>query len=481
MARTVLRRRGFLKAAVSVAACAALPRGSVADGEARDRRPNVVLLLADDMGYRDLGCFGGYNPTPHLDALTRNGMRLTRFYAASAVCTPTRASILTGRYPLRFDIRQHFSDGPEHLPSGTVTLPKLLREAGYRTGHVGKWHLGGLHVGDDGRRLDTMPGPKEHGFDFYQCQIEQQPLRGNMGRNRTLFREGGTCLLRDGERVPPSDPYYSRHFTDVNGDYAVELIRRFAREGRPFFLNVWWLVPHKPYEPAPEPHWSASAEPGMRDDQRRFRSMVRHMDAKVGEIVATLRELGLLENTLILFASDNGGAYEANIGDLKGGKTDLHDGGLRVPFIAHWPARIPAGGSSDATAGTIDLLPTVCEAAGVKLSADLPVDGTSLLGHLMDAAPLPERDLFWQLDLYKHLQRHCPKPKPYATEVMMSGPWKLLTLEGEPVELFHIRRDPLEQHNLLVEERDRADAMAATVRAWLAEPRQSWQSQSAAR
>ena len=441
----------------------------------------MVVLLADDMGYRDLGCFGGHNPTPHLDALAKNGMRLTRFYSASAVCTPTRASILTGRYPLRFDIRRHFSDGPEHLPAGTVTLPKLLRDAGYRTGHVGKWHLGGLHVGDEGRRLDNMPGPKQHGFNFYQCQIEQQPLRGKMGRSRTLYREGGTCLLRDGVTVPESDPYYSRHFTDVNGDYAVELIRRFAGEDRPFFLNVWWLVPHTPYEPAPEPHWSASDEGGISDDQRRFRSMVRHMDAKVGEIVETLRERGLLDETLILFTSDNGGAYEANIGDLKGGKTDLHDGGLRVPFIAHWPGRIPAGESSDVVASTIDLLPTVCKAAGVALPGNLAVDGTSLLSHLTDATPMSQRDLFWQMDLYKHLQRHYPKPKPYATKVMMSGPWKLLTLKGEPVELFHIRKDPLEQNNLLDEERERAEAMAARVRTWLAEPRRSWRKQPAER
>jgi N-acetylgalactosamine-6-sulfatase len=166
---------------------------------------------------------------------------------------------------------------------------------------------------------------------------------------------------------------------------------------------------------------------------------------------------------------------------LKGGKTDLHDGGLRVPFIAHWPGRIPAGESSDVVASTIDLLPTVCETAGVALPANLAVDGTSLLSHLTDVTPLPHRDLFWQMDLYKHLQRHYPKPKPYATEVMMSGPWKLLTLKGEPVELFHVRKDPLEQNNLSAEERERAEAMAARVRTWLAEPRRSWRKQPAER
>ena len=142
----------------------------------------MILLLADDLGFRDLTCFGGYNPTPNIDKLAEGGMRLEHFYAAAPVCTPTRASILTGKYPLRFDIRRHFTDGPEHLPPGTVTLPKLLKEAGYCTGHVGKWHLGGLHVDDAGRRIETVPGPKEHGFDRYQCQIEQQPLAGRNGQ-----------------------------------------------------------------------------------------------------------------------------------------------------------------------------------------------------------------------------------------------------------------------------------------------------------
>jgi len=468
-----LNRREFMKFGAICAGSFALAPTCLGQRGAKAVKPNVVLLLADDLGYRDLSCFGGHNPTPHLDALAQGGTRLAHFHAASAVCTPTRASILTGRYPLRFDIRRHFSDGPEHLPPGTVTLPKLLGSDGYHTGHVGKWHLGGLHVGADGRRVEDMPGPNEHGFDYYQCQIEQQPLRGQMGRNQTLYRQGGTCLIRDGAVVPKSDPYYARHFTDINGDYAIELIRRFAKERGPFFLNVWWLVPHTPYEPAPEPHWSATAESGISDDQHCFRSMVRHMDAKIGDIVATLRELGLLDDTLILFASDNGGAYESNIGDLKGGKTDLHDGGLRVPLIAHWPKRIPTGVSSETTASTIDLLPTICAAAGVELPLGFPVDGISLLDHLTRGAPVRARDLFWQIDLYKHLQRHYPKPKPYAKEVMMSGPWKLLSFEGRPVELFHIRNDPLERNNLLETHRDRADTMAARVRAWLAEPRKA--------
>ncbi len=454
--------------------CIAFSTGWVERAEARER-PNIILLLADDLGYRDLSCFGSPAvETPHLDRLAEDGMKFTRFYAGSAVCTPTRASVLTGRYPLRFGITKHFNDVDRWLPESATTVAELLKGAGYNTAHVGKWHLGGLHVDDQGRRLDNQPGPRQHGFDFYQTQIEQQPVRGRMGRERTLFREGGTVLLRNDERVGMKDSYYTKHLTDANGDFAVELIEKFAAKDEPFFLNVWWLVPHKPYEPAPEPHWSNTAAQGISDDQHRFRSMVHHMDAKIGGILDKLEELQIAENTLVLFTSDNGAAYEGFIGDLKGGKTDLHDGGLRVPMLVRWPAAIESGATSDAFGHTNDLLPTFCEAAQVDLSEDLPLDGVSLLPH-MKGKPAPSDEergtVFWQLDLYRNLQRHYPKPKPYATEVAMRGKWKLLALKGQPVELFDIEADPNERRNLLDDHPERAASMTAELRDWLNAPR----------
>jgi len=454
--------------AAQVLAAGLLPAAATA-------RPNIVLLLADDLGYRDLGCFGSTAvETPHLDRLAAEGLKLTDFYAASAVCTPTRASILTGRYPLRFDIRQHFRDIDRFLPTSATTIAELLRDAGYATAHVGKWHLGGLHVDPAGRRSTDQPGPRQHGFEHFQTQIEQQPLRGRMGADRTLFRQGGTVLLRDGERVGPEDPASAKHLTDANGDFCVELIERFAASGQPFFLNCWWLVPHKPYEPAPEPHWSATAAPGITDDQHRFRSMVRHMDANVGKILAALDRSGITENTLVLFTSDNGAAFEGDVGTLKGGKTDLHDGGLRVPLIARWPGRVPAGRQSDAFGHTNDLLPTCCAAAGVPLPDDLPGDGLNLLPHLTGSPPPAWQQrgaVYWQLDLYKRMQRHEPKPKPYATEVARLGRWKLLARDGEPVELFDIEADPDEARNLLKVFPERAAEMASGLRAWLREER----------
>lgn len=441
-------------------------------------RPNLILLLADDLGYADLSCFGSTAVhTPNLDRLAERGMKFTQFYAASAVCTPTRASVLTGRYPLRFDIRRHFPDDESHLPAGTLTLPKLLKKAGYQTAHVGKWHLGGLHLKHIQNRANSIPGPQQHGFDHYLCQNEEQPLRGKLGRDRRLFRDGGTCLIRNEQQLGQSDPHYNKHFTDINGEETLALIERFHKDGRPFFINVWWLVPHKPYEPAPEPYWSQTSASGISDDQHRFRSMVAHMDAKIGQVIRKLDELDLRKNTLILFTSDNGAAYEGQIGSLKGGKTDLHEGGIRVPMIVNWPGQIPAGKTTNVLGHTNDILPTFCAAAGVEIPQEVSFDGLNLLPHILKGEPITDKQrgtVFWQLDLYRNLQRHDPKPKPYSTEVARDGKWKLLTQNGQPQELFDIQADSEEANNLLPQHPEIAERLAKQVRDFLKQPRQRW-------
>ncbi len=444
---------------------------------AQEERPNIILMLADDLGYQDLSCYGSTAvQTPHLDALAESGLRMDNFYTASAVCTPTRASILTGLYPLRLGITKHFRDDEAHLPPETITLAELLQDANYHTAHVGKWHLGGLHLAHIADRANSIPGPHEHGFDQYQCQNEEPPLRGRMGADRTLYRKGGTCLIRNEKQVTPDDPYYSMHFTDINGDETVRLIRDYSKDNRPFFINTWWFVPHTPFEPAPEPHWENAAAPGISDDQRRFRSMVEHMDAKIGEIVETLEETGQRDNTLLLFLSDNGAAYEGQIGDLKGGKTDLHDGGIKVPFIASWPAKIAAGSRSSAFGITIDIMPTLCAAAGIPISIEESVDGVNLLSHWLGGPAIDFETrgaVFWQLDLYENLQRHYPKPEPYATEGARNGRWKLLAREGVPVALYDMLEDPYERSSVLKMRPEVARDLQVELQTFLSAPRLS--------
>jgi N-acetylgalactosamine-6-sulfatase len=202
--------------------------------------------------------------------------------------------------------------------------------------------------------------------------------------------------------------------------------------------------------------------------------MVQHMDAKVGKILRKLDELEIADNTLVLFTSDNGAAYEGFIHDLKGGKTDLHDGGIRVPMVVRWPAAIPANQTSEAFGHTNDLLPTFCDAAGVELPSGLPIDGLSLLPHLKGEAPPSDEargTVFWQLDLYRNLQRHYPKPQPYATEVSMRGKWKLLALGGKPVELFDVEADPNEKRNIMADHPDLVASLSAQLTEWLSAPR----------
>lgn len=443
-------------------------------GAASAERPNVILAMADDMGWQDLSAYGNDRvATPNIDRLAIEGIKLTQYYSASAVCTPTRVSVLTGKYPLRFNITKHFSDRGEFLPK-SHTLPKLLKTVGYQTAHVGKWHLGGVRVADADRR-DQVLGPREHGFDHYLTQQEEQPIRGTMGRERTLFREGGTCLLRDDIPVGEDDPYYPMYLTDIIGDESVRLIETFHENEEPFFLNLWWLTPHTPYEPAPEPHWSQTAAEGISHDQHCFRSMMARMDYNFGKVLDTLDRLGIADNTIVIFVSDNGGAWEANIGELKGGKTDLHEGGIRVSGLARWPERIQPGITSDILCHSNDLLPTLCAASGVALPQDDSFDGINLLPLLTGQVDTLDREtVFWQIHLYGNLQRHYLKPEPYATEIARNGKWKLLARDGEPVELFDMDSDFYERRNLLKEKPEVAQELKKELQAWLAEPRRQF-------
>ncbi len=439
-----------------------------------ENKPNILLVMSDDLGWRDLSCFGDeYVQTPNIDRLAKEGKKLTQYYAASAVCTPTRASVLTGKYPLRFNIRKHFTDRGEYLPVCN-TIPKLLKKAGYQTAHIGKWHLGGLREKDFNSR-DSVPGPHEHGFDHYLTQLEQQPIRGQMARKRVLYREGGKCLARDDATVGPDDSYYNMYLTDIFGEETIRLINKFHKTSKPFFINLWWLAPHTPYEPAPEQQWSQTAADSITYDQHCFRSMVARMDYQFGKILKTLEEAGITDNTLIIFVSDNGGAYESNIGRLKGGKTDLHEGGIRVPFLVRYPGHIKPGTVSSEFCHSTDLLPTICAAAGVSLPADDCFDGVNILPFLIDETKYPDHGtVFWQMDLYRHLQRHYPKPKPYATEIVRKGNWKMLALYGKPVELYDIEADILEQKNLLYEKAEIIESLRKELNIWLAQPRQQF-------
>jgi len=436
--------------------------------------PNIILLLADDLGYGDLSCYGSASiETPHLDSLAAQGMKFSRFYAGSAVCTPSRACLLTGKFPLRFDIRQHFTDNEEHLPEGTVTLPKLLKQAGYATAHIGKWHLGGLRPMDYEARQQNEPanpGPLQHGFDHALTNIEGAPIRPQLITERKLYREGGKYLIRNDEHIPE----IKKHWTEIKVDEAIGLVENWNADDQPFFLNLWFDVPHTPYEPAPEPHLSKYEKMGATGDQLYFRSMVSHLDANIGRLVNKLKALGIFENTLIIFTSDNGPAYQGSPGPFKGGKTDLHEGGIRVPMFAVWPGHIPENTYSFQTTHMADILPTFCEAAGIE-NYPSDIDGQSILSHLQGSERTERDVLLWQMDLYKHFQNQGPKPTPYATSVAQKGKWKLLADSLQPTELFDLEADQRELYNVLGEHPEVEKELLNALQEFHTAPRKSWE------
>jgi arylsulfatase A-like enzyme len=437
-------------------------------------RPNIIVLLTDDLGYGDLGSYGSQSiETPHLDSLAAMGVRFTQFYSGSAVCSPSRACLLTGKFPLRFNIRQHFRDSIDHLPIAARTLPEVLGEAGYATAHIGKWHLGGLRLSDIERRQlgqEAIPGPLQQGFDHYLTNIEGAPIRPRLIQERKLYREGGKYLFRNDERVPPID----KHWTEIKVNEAINLIDGWQARDQPFFLNLWFDVPHTPYEPAPEPHLSKYKALGVEGDQLYFRSMVSHLDAQIGRLINHLKENGLMENTFIVFTSDNGPAYQGSPGPFKGGKTDLHEGGIRVPMFAVWPKHIPTGQHRFHPMHMADLLPTIAHVAVVdQLPNDL--DGVNMLPVLMDEQAEVEREpLLWQMDLYTHFQNQGPKPTPYATSVALDGKWKLLTDSLQPTELFNLAQDHRELYNLRGQHPEIEEKLLNAIQKFHQAPRESW-------
>lgn len=479
MIKWLINRNHQIFIAIGILTCTMQcnPKNDTRQGESVKAKPNIIMLLTDDMGYGDLTCYGGQAVhTPNIDALAQQGMRYTRFYSASAVCSPSRAAILTGRYPLRFNITKHFSKSHEFLPAVSHTLPRLLRNAGYTTSHIGKWHLGGLrkvHINARLKGQKSNPGPMQHGFDHSLTGIEEADPRGDLIAKRRLYRDGGKYLIRNDQYAPED----TTHLTAIKINEALTLLDLYEKGDKPFFMNLWFDVPHTPYEPAPEPHLGRHKYTGATGDQLYFRSMVSFLDEGIGRLIAGLKERGMYENTIIIFTSDNGAAWEGEVGPFKGGKTDLHEGGIRVPFFTVWDDKIPKNTVSFQRGHHIDIFPTICELAGIDYNGD-EIDGISLTKNLLEKKSIDRGTMFWQLDLYSNLQRHYKKSKPYANTIVYEGPWKLLLDSIRPVELFHLENDPHEVMNKIDNHPEVVEDLTDKAKIFLNEPRYMIQNES---
>ena len=417
-----------------------------------DRKPppNFIVILADDLGYADIGAYGSSsNETPHLDQLAREGLRFTDFHSNGPMCTPTRAALLTGRYQNRLgrEFESPLGADDKGLPLDQVTIAEALAEAGYVSGAYGKWHLGRYPP-----YLPTSQGFEEFwglgsGDGDHHSHIDRSGRKDWWHNDQSEMEEG-----------------YS---VDLITNHSVEFIER--NKDRPFFLYVAHLAIHFP--------WQGPGDEGYRDEggdyhnltklgyfeedkdpSGKVKEMVEAVDAGVGRIVESVKANGLEENTLIVFTSDNGGylTYEggyhniSNNGALRGQKTQVYEGGIRVPAIAWWPERIEPG-VTDELAASFDLFPTFLELAGLRERADLKLDGVSLAPLWLDGGALPDRTLFWRMRDRKAVRQ---------------GPWKLVVTGEAAPELYNLAEDIGESSDLSAERPELAGRLLSKLWAW---------------
>ncbi len=410
-----------------------------------DDRPNILVILVDDLGYGDLACCGAEDmQTPHLDRLMADGLRMTEFYANCSVCSPTRAALMTGRYPDMVGvpgvIRTHPEDNWGYLSPSAAMLPELLRESGYRTGIVGKWHLG----------LESPNLPNERGFEHFHGFLGDM-----MDDYYTHLRHDINYLRLNGDEIDSEG-----HATDLFTQWACDFISTSDDE-QPFFLYLTYNAPHGPIQPPEE--WITRVqdrEADISEHRAALVALIEHLDAGIGQVLACLENEGLHESTLVIFTSDNGGQLSAgaNNGPLRDGKGSMYEGGLKVPMCVRWPGHIEAGTTTDMRAMTMDTFPTVLYAAGVSVPD--AIDGVSVLPTLLGEHQADLREL-WFFRRREGGTQFMGK----TIEAVRMGDWKLLQNSPfAPLELYNLADDPLEQHNLIETERDVARELSSALR-----------------
>ena len=436
---------------VAAGSDAASAYGAVKHNE--KKLPNIIVFLVDDMGWVDATCSGSeFYRTPNIDSLAANGMRFTDAYSACTVSSPTRAALMTGKYPARLHLTdfiagQNFSwakmsvpEWTKYLPLEEVTVAEVLKDAGYRTWHVGKWHLGN----------DPIYYPQNQGFDVNiggsQAGAPGSPTETCNGYFSPYCKEH----LTDGPR--------GEYLTDRLTDEAIALIR--ANDDTPFYLNMAHYAVHLPLQAKPgmAEKYEDSVDENYFQQNTVYAAMIESMDESLGRIVQTLREEKLLDNTLIIFASDNGALYSVSESHpLRAGKGSEYEGGVRTPLIISWPGYVARGVECDYPVITMDITTTLMTLVG-SAQAD-KTDGQSLLP-LITGGSLPERPLFWH---YPHY--HNGGAKTYSA--VRLGDWKLIEqLEDNSLELYNLKEDIGETHNLAAEKPEKARELFTLLDNW---------------
>jgi arylsulfatase A len=424
-------------------------------------RPNIVLVLADDLGYGDLHCYGANDvQTPHLDQLAKEGLRLTSCYAGHPNCSPSRTALMTGRTPTRVGVRNWIpEDSPMHLRQSEITIASLLKKAGYSTCHVGKWHLNGAF------NKPTQPQPSDHGFDhWYSTQNNAAPSHKNPNN-----------FVRNGQPVGPQEGY-SAHLVV---DEALRWLKSGRDAAKPFFVFVCF---HEPHEPIASDEKYTKLYPHADPTYSAHHGNITQLDDAFGRLMRGLDELSLREGTLVMFTSDNGPAItrahpHGSAGPLRNKKGSVFEGGIREPGIVRWPGKVKPGSTSDEPICHVDFLPTVCEITGIPVPADRKIDGASWLGVLSGGTVRRNSPLYW------HFNQAIGGP----LVALRSGDWKILATLDRPgargtgitkqteadfhaaelkqFMLFNLKDDIGEAHDLAASQPDKLKEMQALLAA----------------
>jgi len=401
--------------------------------------PNIVFIMADDLGYADVWCYGRPDiSTPNIDSLAAKGVRFLQGYANSAVCSATRTALITGRYQYRLPLglEEPLAGRDVGLPPDHPTLPSLLKKAGYSTTLVGKWHLGAL----------PKFGPLKSGYDHFYG------FRGGAVDYYTHANQ------RDDLWDDDLQVHQMGYLTDMLRGRSVDVVNGYARSVRPFLISLHFNAPHWPWEaPGDEAESNRLRSASNLHDfdggtQKTYQRMIQEMDIQIGRVLGALHTNGLAENTIVIFTSDNGGERFADTWPFTGRKTELLEGGLRIPAIISWPARIPQGRTIDQVAISMDWMPTLLAAAGVSSDPAFPPDGINLLPLLTQNAAPVERKLFWRY-------------KANAQRAARDGDYKYLKILDNTF-LFNVVEDPMERGNLKVRRKDVYDGIVAEWHEW---------------
>ncbi|MEY2881273.1 MAG: hypothetical protein RLZZ15_3653 [Verrucomicrobiota bacterium] len=415
-------------------------------------RPNILFILADDMGLGDLGCYGGTQaPTPRLDQLAREGTRFTHYYAAAPICSASRTGLTTGAFPARWRITSYLQtrkgnracEQADFLDPRAPSVARVLKDAGYATAHFGKWHMGG------GRDVVAPPKFAAYGFDENAGTWESPEPHPDLTATNWIWS--------------PQDKVKRWDRTAFFVDKTLDFLAR--HRGQPCFVNLWPDDVHTP--------WVPDEHTGRGDTPKNFHPVLVEMDRQIGRLLDGLRALGLEENTLVIFASDNGalptfgGARSAG---FRGSKLSLYEGGIRLPFLARWPGRVPAGRvDNENIVAAVDILPTLAALAAAPLPAAAALDGEDRGAVLLGGNAPRRHPLFWEYGRHPTAFAYPAGRDRSPNLAVRDGPWKLLVnadSTGADAELYNLLTDPAEANNLAAAQPDLARRLAAAALAW---------------